>query len=50
MLRGMDGEFPVTHDGVTFITLIDGREVAVDTGGHITVWDKDGEVEKEFDV
>lgn len=32
------------------IALEDGRAVAVDSNGHVTVWDADGEVEKEIDV
>lgn len=32
------------------IALDDGRAVAVDSSGHVTVWDADGEVEKEIDV
>lgn len=36
--------------GAVTIALRDGRCVNVDNDGHVTVWDKDGEVEKEFDV
>jgi hypothetical protein len=37
------------HRAVT-IALDDGRAVNVDSGGHVTVWDADGEVEGELDV
>lgn len=36
--------------GAVSIRLKDDRCVNVDNDGHVTVWDADGEVEKELDV
>lgn len=38
------------QDRAVGICLDDGRAVNVDSNGHITVWDAEGEVEKELDV